>query len=134
MFKASNSFVTAKGSMPLHHKTIDSTSTKCKADNQGELHVIKKIKTFHDLSKNAVKQKNKNESDRPMKKQKIPNLCKDDTPPGTQWDGDNYSCAYDPLFTILFNIWVAKPKKNGKRYSKSPINIYQHFMMDSKNI
>jgi hypothetical protein len=35
----------------------------------------------------------------------------DDTPPGTQWDENDYSCAYDALFTILFNIWTAKPKK-----------------------
>ena len=38
--------------------------------------------------------------------------CDEDyTPPGTQWDENNYSCAYDALFTILFNIWAANPKK-----------------------
>jgi hypothetical protein len=30
---------------------------------------------------------------------------------GTQWDENNYSCAYDALFTILFNIWVTEPRK-----------------------
>ena len=55
--------------------------------------------------------KNKNSSDRPNKKQKLTRFDEEDTPPGTQWDGNNYSCAYDALFTILFNIWTVKPKK-----------------------
>ena len=54
--------------------------------------------------------KNEKESDRPKTKQKLTTFD-DDTPPGTQWDKNNYSCAYDALFTILFNIWVTKPKK-----------------------
>jgi hypothetical protein len=44
------------------------------------------------------------------------NFDEDDTPPGTQWDGNNYSCAYNALFTILFNIWATKPKKMEKIY------------------
>ena len=35
----------------------------------------------------------------------------DDASPGTQWDENNYSCTYDALFAILFNIWTTKPKK-----------------------
>src|SRR5882762_8278201 len=34
--KTSNPFVTAKGSMPLKYKIVEHTSTKYKADNQGE--------------------------------------------------------------------------------------------------
>src|SRR6202050_4536244 len=136
MIKASNSFIAAKGSMPLLHKIIKPTSTKCKADNQDELDAIKRLKTFHISSEDAIKRKNENEneSDRPNKKQKLTRFDEDDTPPGTQWDGDNYSCAYDALFTILFNIWATKPKKWKKKYSNSPINIFLHCMMDSKNI
>jgi len=66
-------------------------------------------------------------------KTKLTNFDEDDTPPGTQWDGNNYSCAYDALFSILFNIWTTKPKK-WKQYFKSPINILIHSTMDSKNI
>src|SRR6202050_5987355 len=47
------------------------------------------------------------------------NFDEDDTPPGTQWDGNNYSCAYDALFTILFNIWVTKPKKWKRIFQES---------------
>ena len=38
--------------------------------------------------------KNENESDRLKKKRKLI-AFDDDTPPGTQWDKNNYSCAYD---------------------------------------
>ena len=47
MIKASNSFITAKGSMPLPYNIIKPTSTKYKADDQDELHAIKKLKTLH---------------------------------------------------------------------------------------
>ena len=68
MIKASNSFTAAKGSMPLPYKIIKPTSTKHKADNQGELHAIKKLKTFHISKRDAIKRENENESDRPNKK------------------------------------------------------------------
>src|SRR6202790_845942 len=45
IIKASDSFIAAKGSMPLLHKIIKPTSTKCKADNQDELDAIKRLKT-----------------------------------------------------------------------------------------
>ena len=106
-----NSFVTAKGIMPLKYKIVEHTSTKHKADNQCELHAIKRLKTFHNASKDTAKQKNENESDRSNKKQKLVTFDEDDAPSGTQWDGENYSCAYDSLFRILFSIWVSKPKK-----------------------
>ena len=50
-----NSFVTAKGSMPLKYEIIEYTSTQRKAENQGELHAIKKLKTFHNPSKDTAK-------------------------------------------------------------------------------
>jgi hypothetical protein len=28
-------------------------------------------------------------------------------PVGINWDGENYSCAYDSLFVILYNIWTS---------------------------
>ena len=108
---------------------------KRKADNQDGLHVIKKLKTLYISSGDAIKPNNNNESDRPKKNQKLTRYDEDDTPPGTQWDGDNYSCAYDALFTILFNIWAANRKKNGKKkYSRNPISIFLHRMMVFKNI
>ena len=108
ILKAPNAFVTAKGSMPLQYKT---TSTEHKADNQGELHAIKKLKTLHKSHNSTSKWKNEDKSDGPRKKQKFTTSDEDDAPHGSQWDGDNYSCAYDALFTILFNIWVSNPKK-----------------------
>lgn len=34
-----------------------------------------------------------------------------DSPLGLVWDSDNYSCAYDALFTILLSIWSQNPSK-----------------------
>ena len=53
--KASNSFIAAKGSMPLLHKIIKPTSTKHKPDNQDELDAIKRLKTFHISCEGAIK-------------------------------------------------------------------------------
>jgi hypothetical protein len=55
MIKASNSFITAKGSMPLLHKIIKPTSTKHKVDNQDESDAIKGLKTFHISSEDKIK-------------------------------------------------------------------------------
>jgi hypothetical protein len=102
--------------MPIQFKT---TSTKRKADNQGESHAIKKIKSSYNSNDNTSKQKNENKSDKPKKKLKFTTFDGDDVPPGSQWDGDNYSCAYDALFTILFNIWESNPKKWKKTFKDS---------------
>src|ERR1700685_2064546 len=32
------------------------------------------------------------------------------SPAGLIWDGDNYSCAYDALLTILYEIWSTDTK------------------------
>jgi hypothetical protein len=121
IIKASNSFIAAKGSMPLLHNIIEPTSTKRKADNQNELDAIKRLKTFHISSQDAMKRKNEKESG-PKKKKKLTRFDEDITPPGTQWDGNNYSCAYDALFTILFNIWAENPKKWKQIFQHS--NLY----------
>jgi hypothetical protein len=46
------------------------------------------------------------------KKQKTQtdNLVEITGPVGLQWDGENYSCAYDSLFSILYDIWKDDPR------------------------
>ena len=53
----------------------------------------------------------------PFKRQKIAKsmslsvpVLDEDGPIGLEWDGEDYSCAYDTLFTILFDIWVQDSK------------------------
>ena len=43
-------------------------------------------------------------------------------------DGNNYSCAYDALFTILFNIWATNPEKWKKKFQHS--NLYLSTLHD----
>ena len=61
--KASNPFVTAKGSKPLLYNVTESTSTKHKADSYDESKAIKRFKTFYNSNKLIVNQQNK-EADR----------------------------------------------------------------------
>ena len=97
--KASNSFVTAKESKPLLYNITEPTSTICRADNYDGSKAIKRFETFHNSNKIIVDQQNK-ESDWPKKRQKVVTCNKDNTPPGTQWDENNYSCAYDAFFFL----------------------------------
>ena len=57
IFKSPSSFITAHRSIPILFKT---TSIKWKADSQGKLNVIKKLKTFHNSDNNTSKGKNRN--------------------------------------------------------------------------
>jgi len=118
--------------VPLLHKIITPTGIKHKADDQNELHANKRLKKLHISSTDVTKRKMKmGQTD--QQKTKLTNFDEDDTPPGTQWDGNNYSCAYDALFAIC-STYGQQNRKNGKKYFKSPINIFIHSMMDSKNI
>ena len=38
------------------------------------------------------------------------------------------------LYLLFCSTYGQQNPKNGKRYSKSPITIFLHYMMDSKNI
>jgi hypothetical protein len=77
-------FVEAKGTMPV----LSSQGTKRKADGQP-------------LSNSLPK----------SKKKKISFIVAQDSPAGIIWDAENYSCAYDSIFTILCDIWIQDPKK-----------------------
>ena len=53
----------------------------------------------------------------------MPNIVLNETlvnePSGIIWDRENYSCAYDALFTVLWNIWLAGPTKWTTRFVTS---------------
>jgi len=55
------------------------------------------------------------ESDLPIKKKRKTTNTSDETsltcPLGLKWDGDDYSCAYDSFFSILYGIWKENPEK-----------------------
>ena len=79
--KVPNTFVPAKGSMPVKtnkHVLEDKQTTSAQ----------KKRKTYRqdtDIDVNA--------------------------PLGLEWDSTDYSCSYDALFGILYNIWIQNPDK-----------------------
>jgi hypothetical protein len=56
-----------------------------------------------------------------MKKSKLnrTNIRHLNGPPiGLVWDGDNYSCPYDSLFVIFYNIWIQDPMDWSKRFKE----------------
>ena len=87
----------------------------CKSDTT-EKAVKKKLKTNHIEQQIVKKCKTHKDSEQPKKKRKLTQ------PPhfdqalivesrGLIWDGENYSCAYDALYTLLWNIWITEPSK-----------------------
>ena len=49
--------------------------------------------------------------------------CQNVIPKGIIWDPVNYSCAYDSLFTILYNIWERNPKLWQRRLKDIHCNL-----------
>jgi len=86
-------YTTAKGSIPLYSTYNTENSRKHKSDNTEDI-VKKKLKTDH-LDEHNVKKRKAHK------------------------DGENYSCAYDALFSLLWNIWLAEPAKWSSIFAKS---------------
>ncbi|KAF8134060.1 hypothetical protein K438DRAFT_1511427, partial [Mycena galopus ATCC 62051] len=57
-----------------------------------------------------AKGKRKIDSEEDTSLNKRPNKFRD-APSGLVWDNHNYSCAYDALFTCMYNVWVAHGPK-----------------------
>ena len=80
--KSVNSFVPAKGSVSVV------VSKHALDENPETLSIRKKRKTFSQTTDNDM-----------------------NAPLGLQWDSNDYSCSYDALFGILYNIWIQNPDK-----------------------
>ena len=62
-------------------------------------------------AKGSVAVKHKLDDDDIIVKKKVKKIVKPNSSIklGLQWDGKNYSCAYDSLFVILYHIWRVDP-------------------------
>jgi len=56
------------------------------------------------------------------------------SPSGLIWDGNNYSCAYDSLFTVLYEIWSNDTKVWTRRFKEINQHHLSHCLSVSKNI
>jgi hypothetical protein len=45
-------------------------------------------------------------------------IASDSSPSGLIWDGNDYTCAYDALFTILYEIWSTDTKAWTRRFKE----------------
>ena len=52
-----------------------------------------------------------------------------ESPLGLQWDNDNYSCSYDALFGILYNIWVLDPETSAR--TQATANLFSGALAES---
>jgi hypothetical protein len=59
---------------------------------------------------------------------KVPLIASSDpsSPVGIKWDGENYSCAYDSLFVVLFDIWSTDSRLWTERSRKLIRRISSH--------
>jgi hypothetical protein len=80
--KAKGSYIPAKGSKPI---------TRGPPSSPSEGRPSKRQKTAKPLPQSGP-------------------VFDEDGPTGIEWDGEDYSCSYDTLFTILFDIWAQNPK------------------------
>jgi hypothetical protein len=91
---ANQYFVSAKGSIPVQAVC----GMKRKMDEMSD-----------DKENNVIENTNK--------KLKV-NFEYNENLKGLIWDGENYSCAYDALYTILFNMWSFSPIKWKRIFSR----------------
>src|SRR5437762_13213040 len=51
----------------------------------------------------------------------------EDGPVGLEWDGEDYSCAYDILFTTLYDIWTRRLRGIDNEFMTALIKGSKHF-------
>ena len=56
------------------------------------------------------------------------------SPAGLVWDSDNYSCAYDALFTVLYELWSTDTNTWQEDSKKLTSTILSHCLCVLKNI
>ena len=116
------SYIAAKGSIPLY-QTYDDTllNSKRKANFPQNLKA-KKQKIHHVVNQNSNKHMlpehelplNKRLKQEPRSQSEFETF---DEPQGLIWDGENYSCAYDALFSILRHLWSTDDIKWTEQFS-----------------
>jgi hypothetical protein len=89
--------------------------------------LLKKQKTTHDIITSSSKKRKCDEGEDDLsssaKKIKISLTSNNKfSAIGLLWDSENYSCAYDALFVILYDIWSTNPSIWTSRFSE--INLY----------
>ena len=122
-YNDSTQYTTAKGSIPLYRTNESLTNMKQKFDFNDVLS-NKKQKLHHGFESMDNKCNIEYDESILSKKAKLAEDSHDkrytDEPQGLIWDGENYSCSYDSLFSILWNIW-----------NEDPASWTQHFSMMS---
>jgi hypothetical protein len=91
---------------------------KVKSDNEPKSIDSKPLQSAGDSSARGQKHKHQDDNNpKIVKKLKSSHVSVDNSPLGLKWDANNWSCAYDSLFVILYNIWKLKPDTWTRRFN-----------------
>ena len=122
MSKLSSGFLPAKGSLPV----IISQKHKLNDSDLSPLKKMKQLKITKDSQLSPAFDQDKSD-----KKAMQDTRCDwtQSMPPGLVWDADDWSCSYDSLFGIIYDIWRQDPKAWSRRFS---VRI-RHFSGRSKS-
>ena len=113
--------------VPAIQSNRENSNKKRKAQDDLYEHTSKKIKSDR-INPTKISKKRKSSevlSDLPVnKKTKLSSSNINNTSPvGLIWDNQNYSCAYDSLFTILYNIWNSDIEKWTVFFNKTNVSL-----------
>jgi hypothetical protein len=114
-----SNFIPAQGSVPTLIDSINNKKWKSMIEDNIDMYSIKKVKHIHDIPKgnqpNITDRKNQQNDDENVNSSPLEKVQTSRNvhiiPKGFIWDPDNYSCAYDAIFTILHSIWMTEPQK-----------------------
>jgi hypothetical protein len=120
-----NNFVPAKGTIPVMVselvQVIKKITTSAKRNTSPDPPTVAVAEVTQNWSKKckATEPGPDDSSTLPSKKVKVSDDGHNISwPLGFVWDGENYSCAYDALFTILLSIWSENPSSCTTRFKE----------------
>jgi hypothetical protein len=124
--KDNTQYTAAKGSIPLYQTNESPINKKHKLDFNDVLS-NKKQKLHHGSESINNKYNIEYHESILSKKVKLTDTSHDrrftDEPQGLIWDGQNYSCAYDSFFSIIWNIWREDPAKWTQHFSMMSVKM-----------
>jgi hypothetical protein len=102
----------------IYNQSKTERNLKAATINYLETNNFVTAKSTPSFNKTMKRKANQNEHDDAPKTKiiKVSNTRKY-SPTGLIWDSKNWSCAYDAIFTILYDLWVQNPTKWSKWFS-----------------
>jgi hypothetical protein len=107
--KPATSYIPAKGSKPVVSKHVISDNDEPEGSSPKKK--LKSMPSKSAIDKHVISDNDDAKVSPAKKKQKTSNTVTGNLPSplGLVWDQYDYSCSYDSLFVVLYNIWIMDP-------------------------